>query len=415
MRCLPCRRLGMWVGSLLCGCLGAASVSAQVKLPGQGLQASSTLFPNDLAILDSGEPRNAIRCSAAPLKPTLGFDFRFHSGYQVDVPFEDVAGSRELVVVFRVSSQSDGETAVYFAQHFEVPALSSGIKGDAHLEGAMDLGAGAYRIDWLMRDGAGRVCSSYWNVTASLSAKDKDLRLDLPAGAVEAPAGDAFRPQPPIARREARASLRVNVLLDIAPEDEHIIDLEPDELNALIAALRHIDSEPRVASIAVTAFNWQQRRVFYRQTQRPQIDFPALGQAVRALHLGTIDVAQLAQKDGEAAFLKNLVTSELSGPQAPDLVIFIGPKVYSRANVRLDSLPSAAARHTHFFYLNYVSDRTVNPWRDAIGSFVHSSQDGQDYVIQQPRDIQAAWRDILSRLQTEGRLNQPNLSADRVQ
>ena len=95
-----------------------------------------------------------------PSKPALGFDLRFHAGYDVTLALRDVAGNENtLTILFRVSPQNHPDSPVYFTQHIRVPKLEEDAKGDAFLQGSFDVGEGNYHIDWLMRDRSDRVCS----------------------------------------------------------------------------------------------------------------------------------------------------------------------------------------------------------------------------------------------------------------
>jgi hypothetical protein len=58
----------------------------QTILQGSGPSGEAHLFNTDGAILESQEARKDLPCTATPVKPTLGFDLKFHSGYEVNVP-----------------------------------------------------------------------------------------------------------------------------------------------------------------------------------------------------------------------------------------------------------------------------------------------------------------------------------------
>src|SRR5205814_10219244 len=51
------------------------------------------LFTQDAAILEAQETRKDIPCTVTPVKPMLGFDLKFHAGYDVSVPLKELAGS----------------------------------------------------------------------------------------------------------------------------------------------------------------------------------------------------------------------------------------------------------------------------------------------------------------------------------
>ena len=74
-----------------CFCWRAAA-SGQTILPGSGPGGERALFNTDAAVLESQDPRKDLPCTATPVKPTLGFDLKFHSGYEVSVPLKELAG-----------------------------------------------------------------------------------------------------------------------------------------------------------------------------------------------------------------------------------------------------------------------------------------------------------------------------------
>ena len=62
------------------------------------------IFNTDLAVFEAGEIRKDLACTVTPSKPVLGFDLRFHSGYDVTVPLKELAGSENsLNILFRVT------------------------------------------------------------------------------------------------------------------------------------------------------------------------------------------------------------------------------------------------------------------------------------------------------------------------
>ena len=140
----------------------------------------------DLAILETREVRKDLVCTVTPNKPELGFDLRFHGGFDVSVPLNELAGAEnQLTILFRVIPDLHKDQPRYFVQHIHVPEIADNAKGDTSLRGMVDLGEGSYHVDWLMRDRSERVCSFYWDSEAALPSKDKQIELALPPGTVE--------------------------------------------------------------------------------------------------------------------------------------------------------------------------------------------------------------------------------------
>jgi hypothetical protein len=189
----------------------------------------------------------------------------------------------------------------------------------------------------------------------------------------------------------------VKVIVNFAPQDATAPALHTLDTNALLSILRGIAREPRIGTFSVVAFNLQERRVVYRQEDASHIDFPALGEALHSLNLGTVDVKRLSQKRGETEFLTSLFTEELNTHDHPDAVIFAGPKTLLDNAVPQESLRKVADVEYPLFYMNYNLDPQGVPWRDAIGNAVKYLK-GVEYTISRPRDLWNAWGDIMSRI-----------------
>ncbi len=376
----------------------AAAGRGQTILPGSGPGGQAHLFNTDAAVLESQDPRKDLPCTATSVKPTLGFDLKFHAGYEVSVPLKELAGSQNLLtMIFRVTPQAHKDEPVYMSQRVNVPAIEEEAHGDAYLQGSFDVGEGKYHVDWLMRDRAERVCSSYWDIDASVPPKDKPVALDIPPNTVRSTDNEPFKDEPAVQRAGSGAPLNVKVIVNFAPQDSAAAALHPLDMNALISILRGIAREPRIGTFSIVAFNLQERRVLYRQEDSSHIDFPALGEALQSLNLGTVDVKRLSQKRGETEFLTNLFTEELSARGHPDAVIFAGPKVLLDNAVPQESLKKVVDVEYPLFYMNYNLDPQAVPWRDAIGNAVKYLK-GVEYTITRPRDMWNAWGDIMSRI-----------------
>jgi hypothetical protein len=327
----------------------------------------------------------------------LGFDLRFHTGYEVTVPLKEVAGPENLLtMIYRVTYEKDKDHPIYFSQRVNVPKIEEDSKGDAYLEGTFDVGEGSYHVDWIMRDRSERVCSFFWDSTATLSAKDKEVALHILPGSIEGADREPFREEPPVTRNGKDGPLNVKVLVNFAPQKARSATLQPLDTHALISILRNISREPRIFKFSIVAFNMQEQRVLYRQEDTEQINFPALGESLHSLNLGTVNLKRLEDKHGDTDFLAKLITDEVSKTKA-DALIFAGPKVMLEEGVPQESLKQLESITTPVFYMNYNLYPQANPWRDAIGSAVKKLR-GYEYTISRPRDLWSAWTDIVSRI-----------------
>jgi hypothetical protein len=380
--------------ALLPGCAG---IRAQSLMQGSGPAGTVRIFNTDSAVLESRDERKDLPCAVTPVKARLGFDMRFHAGYEVNVPLRELAGNEDmLTMVFRVKPEGAREPPVYFSQKISVPAIEEGAKGDAYLRGGFDLGEGNYHVDWLMRDRTERVCSSNWEVEAVLPPKDKDLAMVIPAGAIRAMEQQPFKEEPPVVR-DPESPLNVKILVNFAPQNARAATLKPFDTAALISILRSVAREPRITKVSVVAFNMQEQRVIYRQDNVEQIDFPSLGDALDSLKLGTVDLNRLGNKHGDVRFLTKLIADECLAAQPPDALIFAGPKVMLDEAVPSETLRQVGDLSYPVFYMNYNAFPQQVPWRDAIGTAVKQLK-GYEYTISRPRDLWFAWTEIMSRI-----------------
>jgi hypothetical protein len=375
----------------------APFVAAQELITSSG--GGVRLFNSDAAILEAEDTRKDLPCTVTPVKPQLGFDLKFHAGYEVSVPLKELAGSEnQLTMVFKVTADGRADDPAYFSQRVNVPSIEENAGGPAYLNGTFDVGEGKYHVSWLMRDRAERVCSSNWDIEAALPAKDKQMALDIAPLAIRPTDGQPFKQELPIERASADAPLNVKVVVNFAPQDSNSASLQPLDVNALLSILRNIGRDARVSKFSIVAFNMHEQRVIYRLEDASQIDFPALGKALQGLNLGTVDLKRLTQKHGDTEFLAGLISQELKQDgEQPDAVIFAGPKVLLEESIPQETLKQLGDVKPAVFYMNYSLNPQANPWRDAIGAAVKYFK-GIEYTISRPRDLFFSWTDIVGRL-----------------
>lgn len=397
--------IGLWsIGQMRAPALFVLLFTTSHLAIGQVLLSTSAsggalrLLNSDQAILEAGENRQDLPCAVVSAKPVLGFDLRFHSGYEVSLPLKEIAGSENLLtILFRVTPQDPLGKPVYFTHKIKVPTIEEDAKGDTYFEGGFDLGEGKYKVEWLMRDRTERVCASSWEVESSLPTKDKQLSLDLSRGEIRASDREQFKDEPPVQRAAEEAPLNVKVLINFAPQNAKAATMQPVDTSALTAILRNIAREPRIGKFTLIAFNLQEHRVVYRQDNADKIDFPALGEALDSIQLGTVDLKRLSEKNGETEFLSKLIKEEVATADATDAVVFAGPKALLDESVPAESLREIGELGSPLFYMNYNLYPQAVPWNDAIGKAVKFLK-GYEYTISKPRDLWFAVTEMVSRI-----------------
>ena len=353
----------------------------------------------DMAVLASRERRADFSCQVTQDKPSLGFDLRFHSDYHVTTPIKllaDVGGW--LQVVMRVTPAANREEPVYLIHRYSVPDVPLGEKGGGELVGGFDFGLGRYQVDWMMRDGRGRVCSSHWELEAKLRPGQQDLPLTLDPNMVAERIGGPFDQEPPVERTTTQP-LHVKILLNLSPVKPQESILRPEDAAVLLSMLRSISREPGVGRFTLVAFNLREQKIVHRQDSAERIDFGQLGQAVQSRTAGAVNYHLLQDRRSETHFVTKLLTDQLGAAAAsPDAIIILGPKVTLEKKVPLEALKERGAAPCPIFYLNYNPNPFDEPWRDTIGSALKAYKGAVAYNILLPSDLGAAMRDMLSRI-----------------
>ncbi|MBV9082886.1 MAG: hypothetical protein JOZ62_09435 [Acidobacteriaceae bacterium] len=376
-----------------------SSARSQVLLrPAQAGEAVN-LMPSDLALLEADDLRRDLPCTVVPRKPELGFDLRFHTGFDTNVPLRELAGAGDvLTVIFRAYPEADKSKTAYFVQHFRVPDISEDAKGEALLQGSIDVGQGTYHIDWLMRDRAERACSFRWDTEAALSPKEKPMPLFIKVNEIAESTPEPFVndtiPRPQLARDQ---KLNIKLLVNFAPQVQGSSSLDRSDTEALVSILKTIERDPHISRISLVAFNIDQTRVVYRQDAADQIDFPALGKALHNIQLGTVNLAQLSARHSETDFLETLIETEMGTTSHPDAVIFAGPKAMLNADVPQEDLRRIGDIECPVFYLNYNLNPQAVPWKDSISHAIRVFK-GTEYTISRPRDLWFSTTEMLSRI-----------------
>jgi hypothetical protein len=376
---------------------GAPIAVCQNAMQGLGEGGAVKLLTSDSAILELEEAKKDLPCTVTQIKPILGFDLRFHTGYDITVPLHEISGDGNLLtILFKVTSDNTKDSPVYFSQRYNVPELAGDAKGDAYLQGGFDVGEGNYHVSWMMRDRMERICSSTWDVNAALANKEQSIKLTLAANGIEASNREFFSEEPPVTRITESDPLKVKILVNFAPQHSDAASMAPIDTSALVSILRSISREPRICRFSVVAFNMTDQRVVYRQNDADHINFPELGKALTSIKLGMVDYKKLSDKHSETDFLTKLLQDELGNANA-DAVIFAGPKVMLDEQPAPDSLKDISNVSVPVFYMNYVLTPQQNPWRDSIGTVVKRLR-GYEYTISRPRDLWSAWTDIMSHI-----------------
>jgi hypothetical protein len=334
-------------------------------------------------------------CFVRPARTQLGFDLGFRTGYAVRIRLRDLAGKGgRLTTIFRVTPQYSPDKPTHFVQEWTVPPIAEGSHGDVWLDGTFTIGSGNYKVDWLMRDWHGGVCSASWTLSPRLPHGAGHIATAFPRGAVLASGEDqAAQAQP----RDAKAigGLHLAVLVHAGSNRAGAWSVSDEDRDRILSILRTIGREPRVRSFSVLAFNLETTRILYKETETSRIDMAELNSAMKSLRLGTIALDELATEGAEAQFLTDVAGNQDFWGHA-DALVFVGPKC-SLDQALTDSMRrqlGSACRPV--FYLSY-GGRTLHRDRDPISAAVRHWR-GNEFNLGKPLDLVSAWSRIMSRL-----------------
>lgn len=238
------------------------------------------------------------------------------------------------------------------------------------------------------------------------------MDLLLEPGRVEEAETVQFREVAPVMRVPEEEALRVKLIVNFAPQQQDAATLQPRDTSGLVSILRTIFEEPRIGKFSLVAFNLHEQRVLYRQEHADLIDFPALGESLESLKLGTIDLERLHDENGDSRFLSNLLIEELANTEDVDAVVLAGPKAFVDKGVPDEDLRELGEVDVPVCYLNYNLDPTGVPWRDSISEAVRRLN-GFEYTIQRARDVWRAVNEVVDHVAEQKRRRDAALQAER--
>ena len=345
----------------------------------------------ELAILDASKPRRDFPCSVRPTKPQLGFDLRMHTGIRATfLPGHPLEKKGSLRAVLRVTPA--GGQSAFIAEGTRIPRVEELRDERLTATSSFAVGEGRYRVDWFVRDQAGGVCSAHLEVEARLPRRARGVSLLAP-GLVQPDSLDPFRREP--RTPASHQGLHVRVLVNFASGSSTRVQ-EPGSLDPVLAILRALSLDERVSRFSVIGSLLSDQRVFYRQGETADIDFPALGEALKSIKPGTVEYERYIQEGRPERFLADLLKAEVGGEDHPDALVIVGPQVWTREDIPSGDLKRLGSLGYPVFYLKCGPLRIPEPF-DTMGRLIGIFR-GRVYRIQSPAELGYATRDAVDRI-----------------
>jgi hypothetical protein len=333
-------------------------------------QAQSVLdlerHPRFKSYFDPSQDTKRLACEVRPMPPRLNFAFHFVTGYFGTLPLKNFAGpGHRFAVLIRVTPDDSDRAPTYFSQLLQIGSAPGKIKGDAQLDGAFFVGAGGYRIDWVIADREGQTCRKSWHIEAK--APRRAPRTTLEAGMV-APLG--FDPWPETLGSPDHPR-RLTIYLHVAPLSMRRLKMHPFDQTMLLSSVLSLLQRGDFSSVKLVAFNFDQQKEIFRQDEFDEEGWRRLIRATGKLDLVTVPVSVLKNRDGHADLLKGFLEEELSAKRAADAVVFLGPTARQAEKLRLPE-DIAARPGTRFYYFQYKPFwNRGNEYPDILSRVIH--------------------------------------------
>jgi hypothetical protein len=338
-------------GILMAGLIAVPGMLAQTLIePGR-------VSPRLAAVFKVSPVEEALRCDVTPVQPALDYRFRFQAGYSINVPMDQYLGPKHGWVIVTRVTPPDGKPPAYLLTRAALPDVPpTNVKVDAF--GGFLVGAGRYRVEWVMYDDMDRVCRKEWNIEAKLKHGEHNVKLDIPPGTVGDFSGKGLPPQ--TRARDDAPPFRLTILLHAAPVSPRRTSLRNNDRILLMSTLASLAGSVPALSVRLVVFNLDKQRVLFNQDDFTLESLGRVSQALNDMELEAIDYRTLQNPSGHVDLLSDLINRELASPKPSDAVVFLGP-----ASRYLDNVPppvmDATSPKLRFFYFQYRPLRMRGP------------------------------------------------------
>lgn len=335
-----------------------------------------------------------IGCRVTPIKPRLNFSFRFQTGFVTQFPGNLYAGKgHRIAIFFRVTPENREREPVYFVSTTRMGEVPPN-KLTFESSGGFVVGEGKYRVDWLLTDDAGRVCTKSWEVEAKLGRKERDVEPGMAPGTADEISLRKWT-RGSKGAKDAQGS-RVTVLMNAAPVMPRRVRMGGFDRVLLLSSLASLVERLPLRSVRLVVFSLDQQREIYRTEDFVAADFDKVAQALGRLELGTVNYDVLKNRRGHIDLLSELIADAVKEKQS-DAVLFVGPKPRQFDKMGKSLLPERSADQPPFFYVQFRPFFAGPNFPDTITSAV-KQMGGKTFDVFSPGDFAEALREIAKTL-----------------
>jgi len=347
---------------------------------------------------------DALKCSLDQWSPSLGFDFRFVTGYALGCRLSVFDGKQATLMNY-VRVTPEGSAPALLASVYRIPEMTpemlrlaggnlEKMKNEFAMSGAFCVGEGRYSVEVLVRDSQGRTFRKKWRLHVAARHSERDVQLAMKPLTVTAIDQSPWQ----TVSSEKRGDLRLTILLDAAPINPYQSRLHAWDRAFLLQCIYSLLRQTPHQSVRLVAFNLELQREVFRANPFDSAAFLQLSQVLGEIETASISVQALKQRNSPL-LLAALADEELKAAEHSDAVIFLGPNSRMDVNVSAGIFTENRPLNPPFFYFEYF------PWPgsdfpDAIERLTKAA-DGKTYQIHSPAELDQAIEKMLAQLKQE--------------
>jgi hypothetical protein len=278
--------------------------------------------PSELLAVDAAR---TMKCSFQATATKPNYSLRYDAGYTLQFPKGEFTNSAHTVDVTVKVNPLSGTRPFFFTNHANAPA-----GGHWDVSGHFRIDPGAYRIEALATDEAGRVCRGEWKLEVKPTI--------------------AVTPKP-------RTNARITIVLDATPLNNRRVTLSPDDITTLTGTVSALTRTLLTPSLRLVVLNLDAKKEFFRGEPFTRADFGGLRSALSSIQTATVNYRDTRQSLDSASYLAAFVAREME--DRPGMVVFLGPQSPSHQAIPPNAFSDPSARFPPFYYLQYHPRRFV--------------------------------------------------------
>ena len=340
-----------------------------------------------------------LSCEVIPMRPSLNYGFRFQTGYFARIPMQQYVGDGHTWgIIMKVTPEGAGASPAYLASRVNLPKIPK-TTVNFEMGGAYIVGAGRYKVDWLLFDDQARVCRKSWHIQARLTRDERAVKLAIPNHTVS---DLSLRGLPPAAiQTDDTRAVRLTVLMNVAPISMRRTTMRSSDRMMLLSSLSTLLEHVPTRSVRLVAFSLEQQKEIFHSDKFARASIDEVAKSINELELGLVDIKVLQNRRGHMELLTEMLEHEISADDPSEVVVFLGPATRYFDKLPPSSLDSAAVTASRFMFFQMHPPFRGGPppdanFPDSISQTIARLK-GKTLHIRTPGDFAKAIRQLETR------------------